>query len=102
MVTQELITYIKKSLAEGKSRADLEKELFLSGGWSASDLNDAFKAIEISAPNGAPIIVQKVSKQHKTVRLIWVIVLMLIAGYCGWWIRDRQQFLQFPIPFVRG
>lgn len=88
MITKEVITYIKKSLDAGKARVDIERELFLGGGWSASDLDEAFRAIE-----GKKIsVVMTTPRPYKKVRLVWVIVLILIAGYIGWWIRDRQQF----------
>lgn len=94
MVTPEVINYIKGELQKGKTRADIEKELFLGGGWSATDLDEAFKAATGAGADGKSVTVQKVTRPHKQVRLLWVIILMLIAGYCGWWFRDRQQFFQ--------
>ncbi len=91
MVTQELITYIKVSLERGKTRADIEKELFLGGGWSAKDLDQAFEAVGGQNPNAK---VAKIKKPHKKVRLVWVVVLMLLAAGVGWWVRDRQQFFK--------
>ncbi len=91
MVTKEVITYIKKSLDAGRTRVDIEKELFLGGGWSAGDLDEAFKVVEgKKADTSAPQVI----KPHKKIRVLWCIILVLIAGYIGWWIRDRQQFFK--------
>lgn len=89
MVTQELITYIKVSLERGKTREDIEKELFLGGGWSAKDLDDAFIKVQGSGP-----VAVSPKKAHKKVRLVWVVILMLLAAGAGWWVRDRQQFFK--------
>lgn len=100
MITPELITYLKTELAKGRSRGDLQKELFLQGGWKAVDVDEAFKAADgvVATPT------QKQPRIHKKVRIIWVIILMLLAGYAGWWIRDRQQFFHIPNPltFIRS
>ncbi|MBP6904957.1 MAG: hypothetical protein KBB91_02785 [Candidatus Pacebacteria bacterium] len=91
MVNPQLVTYVRAELQKGKSRGDLQKELFLQGGWKATDVDEAFKAVD-----GVATPTQKSPKVHKKVRIIWVIILMLLAGYAGWWIRDRQQFLKIP------
>lgn len=92
MITPELITYLKTELAKGKSRGDLQKELFLQGGWKAVDVDEAFKAAD--GVTVAPV--QQTPRVHKKVRLLYVIILMALAAYAGWWVRDRQQFLKIP------
>lgn len=44
MITQELIGYIKKELASGKTKDEIVKNL-LSQGWNDTDLEEAFKQI---------------------------------------------------------
>ncbi len=103
MITPALITFIKSELQKGKDRDTIKAELAQGGGWSIVDIAEAFAAIDLEPTAGqAGTSASQSKKAHKTVRLIWVIVLMLLAGYTGWWIRDRQQFFQFPIPFVRS
>jgi hypothetical protein len=103
MITPALITFIKSELQKGKDRDTIKAELAQGGGWSIVDIAEAFVAIDLEPKGIQPgVVASQIKKPHKTVRLIWVIVLMLLAGYTGWWVRDRQQFLQFPIPFVRS
>lgn len=93
MVTPELINFIRGELNKGKTRLELEKELFMQGGWKTTDVAEAFRAID-----GVAMPMYKKPSLHKGRG--WVILaLFLIGGYAGWWIRDRQQFftiLKFP------
>lgn len=50
MVTKELLEHIKNQLASGKTYPDIKQELISGGGWSASDIDEAFRVI-----NSAPI-----------------------------------------------
>ena len=110
MVTAALIAYIRAELQKGKTPDALRTELTNAGGWTMADVTDAFKAVDLAAaataatsgattPQSQPI---RIVRPHKQVRLIWVVILVLLAGYAGWWIRDRQQFFHFPVPFVRS
>lgn len=101
MITPALITFIKSELQKGKDRESIKAELATGGGWSIVDIAEAFAAIDLEGTVDTKPATKAI-KQHKTVRLVWVVVLMLLAGYAGWWIRDRQQFLRFPVPFVRS
>ncbi len=109
MVTAPLIAYIRAELQKGKTPDALRVELTNAGGWTMADITEAFKAVDLAttataATSGATTLQSKpirIIRPHKHVRLLWVVILVLLAGYAGWWIRDRQQFLQFPIPFVQ-
>jgi hypothetical protein len=109
MVTAALIAYIRAELQKGKTPDALRIELTNAGGWTMNDVAEAFKAVDLAvaaaaATSGATTTQSKpihIVRPHKQVRLLWVVILVLLAGYAGWWIRDRQQFLQFPIPFVQ-
>ena len=45
MVTPALIHYIQDSLAQGKQKEQIQKELLLAGGWQVSDIDEAFAVI---------------------------------------------------------
>ncbi|HEU0080615.1 MAG TPA: hypothetical protein VFQ72_01130 [Candidatus Paceibacterota bacterium] len=45
MITKELIEHIKNQSALGKNSLDIKQELISSGGWSASDIDEAFRVI---------------------------------------------------------
>lgn len=47
MVTPELLEYIQTSLAGGKSKEQIERELEASGGWKAEDVREAFGALHV-------------------------------------------------------
>ena len=93
MVTQELIAYVRAELGKGKTRAELQKQLFLIGGWQASDVDEVFRAID-----GTAMPQRKVVSKHSGWKLFAVIVFVFGIGYCGWWIRDREMFFNFSIP----
>lgn len=109
MVTAPLIAYIRAELQKGKTPDALRLELTNAGGWTQADVAEAFKAVDLAtaaaaatsttAPQSKPM---RIIRPHKHVRLLWVVILVLLAGYAGWWIRDRQQFFHFPVPFVRS
>ena len=71
MVTQELITYIKQSLATGKTRQEIQNALLVEGSWQVADITEAFAVIEDSA------IVPK-KKSHSG--LVVFIGILVIAG----------------------
>jgi len=45
MVTQELLGYIRKEVAKGKTREEIKKVLLDGGGWGEDDLSEAFREI---------------------------------------------------------
>ena len=45
MVTPELVEYIRAEIAKKKTREEIHKDLIYSGGWSESDLSEAFRTI---------------------------------------------------------
>lgn len=93
MVTPELINFIRSELNKGKTRPELEKELFLAGGWKTTDVAEAFRAID-----GVAMPMYKKVNTHKGRGWV-VLVIFLLGGAAGWWVRDRQQFftiLRFP------
>jgi len=45
MVTPELLEYIRTEISKSKTREEVHKALISSGGWSESDLSEAFRTI---------------------------------------------------------
>lgn len=45
MITPELISYIRGELAKGRAREEIRKSLVVEGGWSETDLSEAFRTV---------------------------------------------------------
>lgn len=45
MITQELVEYIKKEIAKGRTREDIRQVLISGGGWNEDDLSEAFREV---------------------------------------------------------
>ena len=92
--TKPLFVYCYSGGRSAKACEYFEKMGFkviydMEGGYSAwtdANLPVEGKKADTSAP--------QVIKPHKKIRVLWCIILVLIAGYIGWWIRDRQQFFK--------
>ncbi len=55
MITNELISYIEKSLAKGITQSEIQQKLVTTGGWSLIDVESAFKTISGRPIEQAPI-----------------------------------------------
>lgn len=53
MITQELISYIKGEFNKGKTREDIRAALLQGGGWSAVDLDEAFRTTAPSSSSAS-------------------------------------------------
>lgn len=75
MITPDLVQYVQKNLAEGKSRDQIQRDLLIAGGWKADDIQEAFAAIDgRSAPAGSA------SKRSGSGFVTFFIVLVLLGG----------------------
>lgn len=90
MLNQQLLDYIKQSLATGVNREEIRSSL-LGVGWQEMDIDEAMKSfntghegIFVPTQKIEPAIVQKsglISKVMIGVILLVVIILIVIGGY---------------------
>ena len=77
MINTELVNYIKSELAKGHTIDAIKASLINTGGWSPSDLEEAFSAISHNTPIGA-----------KKSKLIFIIPLIIVlvggSAFAGW------------------
>lgn len=78
MINNELLSFINKELALGKSRDQIKNELIVGGGWSAIDIEEVFKDIDSKSNN----ILQKNIKKQKVVSNSFGIII-LIFMFCS-------------------
>lgn len=89
MLNQQLLDYIKQSLATGVNREEIKSSL-LSVGWQEADIDEAIKSFNtghegfLPTKKIEPAIIQKsglISKILIGVVLLIVIVLIAVGGY---------------------
>lgn len=93
MISQELLTFIKKSIGEGSTKEQIKIALS-SGGWSESDIEEGYVVAMNSVSNYQPV--PQTKTENKTV----------FVEFAGFWIRVLAYFIDifvcviFIIPFV--
>ena len=112
MSEQKLIDYIKNSLAQGKSKEEIYKEL-LNQGWSVDIIQESFNAIiskeekedtskrtiRIIVTIGAILvgagifsfIASNWQEMPKPVKIFIILAAMLISYTAGWYLREKMN-----------
>lgn len=104
MIDSRVVEYIKTSLAQGRSREDLFKEL-LAQGWTAEVIQENFDAVESNGAakketKGEKIAIEKEPIRRKKNRIFIALVLVAIvligAGITGYFIlKGKSQKIDF-------
>lgn len=87
MITPELIGYIRREFAKGRTREDIHTGLAKEGGWSEVDLNEAFRTV-IPMQGSVSLTVKSKLSKGKVVGLI--ITILILVGGVSWWFYKPQ------------
>ena len=95
MISPILSVYIKNALTQGKTRQQISVELISQGGWSQSDIDQAFAAIQGVNPvpvNGSPVLdnIATSTPNHWLIGLVTFLV-TIIGTYFYWQIAVPVQ-----------
>lgn len=96
---QELLDYVKQSLAAGVSREDIRKSL-ISSGWIAADIEEAFRFFDRlqNVSNVSTTITRDASSSNKKpgfrnfrLALVLFLILAVLGGAAFWWFEIRNN-----------
>ncbi len=115
MIDQKVVDYIKTSLAQGKTKEELYKEL-LSQGWTIEVIQENFNAIcteqekEDTSKKTIRIIVTIAAvlvgagifsfiaanwlEMTKSIKIAIILIAMIIAYGAGWYLKERSELLK--------
>lgn len=89
MITDQVLSFIRDQIAQGKTPEDIRQILMAQGGWSSQDIDEAFKAasestIPVSTPpimNTIPDTSSTLSRAIKFTGAFVVLVLVVCGAY---------------------
>ena len=94
MITNELLSFIRTSKAQGHTDADIKERLHAGGGWTEADLDEAFKKAigdmsqaQTEARNQPTIVMTPSSGGSKKAIFSIVLILLLLLG-AGYYFKD--------------
>ena len=90
MITPELIGYIRGEFAKGRTREEIHKTLTEGGGWSETDLSEAFRiVIPMQGFAQGPMAAKAKIVSPKTKILVYIVAAVVFC-FAAWWFFSPQ------------